>query len=445
MPPDYARLQYNLTDDEFERFVIDWVASKRSRGAFTLPTQLFAVAVCVALAFGAGFVANKVARSFRSAPPAPVVEDFAYDFENDPIGAAFYKTVPAFLDNVIARYEERREYSTDDFPLPLDDHAVFRRKVTNALVGTMSGSDWVVRNPTKANAVSDKIKVQEIGTVTVEDQTLFLSAITVLPTGDVIPMAMCFPSSKAPGVILYSGHTHFGLRELFVDKTSYQKAMALRLCQAGFATAAIEKIDSGIVSETFQHYGEHWRSDRWADDELEAATTLLGIGDYSIPGRQLMANIAALEIFASDPRVDETRIGAAGISLGGWLTLHTSLVSDRVKAVANYGGMWAYIDPFTNKEDLAKFEGINDYSQLIPGIWRLGDQNRFVLAASPIPMLTGYGEKEAEYIAYRKYFHPVIANQYKALGASDDLEIFIHEGGHEFPPDAVIDFFKRRL
>ena len=54
-----------------------------------------------------------------------------------------------------------------------------------------------------------------------------------------------------------------------------------------------------------------------------------------------------------------------------------------------------------------------------------------------------YSEQTAETID--KEISLIIENQYKMLGAGKNIEIQIHEKGHEFPPEAVISFFQRRL
>lgn len=380
-----------------------------------------------------------------------------YDFENDPIGKALYGKIPAYAENAVERYKRFRRYSTDDFPMKPEAYAVYREEVRRALINSMTGpsgkgEDWLVMDASKKGShVLEKFDVEPIETVDVHDSDVELYKMTIHETGDVIPFGMCAPKkTPAPAVILFSGHTaEGGLRELFVDRDSYQKAMALRLCEQGFVTLALEKPDSGVSTMHFQHRGERWeREDEpggGADDEFETASTFLAIGDYLIPGRQLMANIAALEFLAADERVDHNHIGAAGVSLGGWLTLHTALVNSRIKAVANFGGMWAYIDDTLESGKFERFEGVNDYSQLIPGIWRLGDQNRFILAAAPLVMITGYGELDYPYTEYEGFFFPVVPQQYEALGASENIEVIRHEQGHTFPVKEVIGFFSRRL
>ena len=85
-----------------------------------------------------------------------------------------------------------------------------------------------------------------------------------------------------------------------------------------------------------------------------------------------MATVAAAEILAAHPRVDETRIGATGVSLGGWLAMQTALLSDRIKAVAEYGTKTVYLGDDVRPQD---YTGVNDIRHIIPGTFHLGDRN----------------------------------------------------------------------
>jgi len=386
-----------------------------------------------------------------TAAPAQPNQDLTYDWANDPIGAAFYKKVPPMLETVLKQYAAARQYSSADFPLSPGEHKVFRDRILDVMVKSMTGKggnglDWMVKDDDQPGRLRDRFRADHVAKVTVHGLEIVLFTLTIADTGDVVPAALCYPGqTPAPAILAFSGHTHFGLRELYVDLDSYQQGIAWRLCKAGFVTAAIEKIDSGISSTLFQKKGEHWRDNIWADDEDKIATTLLGTGDYQIPARQLMANIALAEFMAEDPRVLNKKMGAVGISLGGWLTLHTALVNGRIKAIANFGGMWSYLEEYLGSPENKEFAGINDFSQLFPGIWMLGDQNRFLYAAAPVPMLTGYGRNDVPYVNFKKYFHPRIQEQYQLLGKPGDIEVYIHDGGHVLPSAAVIRFFKERF
>lgn len=398
-----------------------------------------------------------LARISEAVPTANEAADLRYDFRNDPIAEAFFGKVPPLLVTVLERYRKFREYSTKQFPLDRKNYFEYRQKIIQALIGSMNGPNgkgkgWILTDhESSRSAIAKRFTSEPIKTVNIGGRSIELYLLKIKDTDDYVPIALCFPEkTPAPGVILFSGHSaEGGLRELFIDRDSYQKAMALRLCESGFATMAVEKIDSGVMTSHFQLEGRRWqREDEpggGGDDEFEAATALLAIGDYLLPGRQLMANIASLEFFASDKRVDSGRIGAAGVSLGGWLALQTALVDKRIRAIANFGGMWSYFDLYDSKDRLTEFEGVNCFSQLVPGLWRLGDQNRFVLAAAPIKMLIGYGDRDVPYVEHKKFYYPVLQKQYAKLGASANIEVIEHQGGHEFPVAPVIEYFRKTL
>lgn len=56
-------------------------------------------------------------------------------------------------------------------------------------------------------------------------------------------------------------------------------------------------------------------------------------------------------------------------------------------------------------------------------------------------MQIGYGLDDTTYIKYKKYFYPVVANQYKKYNATNNLVETTHSGGHELPTDEVVDYF----
>ncbi len=128
------------------------------------------------------------------------------------------------------------------------------------------------------------------------------------------------------------------------------------------------------------------------------------------------------------------------------MALHAALLSSHIRAIANFGGMWMYFEPACDVADYQGFEGINCFSQLIPGAWRLGDQKRFVLAAAPIRMLAGYGKQEGpSYLRFLPYYEQPLKAQYAELEVEDHLEWLVHEEDHTFPAEAVLDYFTREL
>jgi hypothetical protein len=222
------------------------------------------------------------------------------------------------------------------------------------------------------------------------------------------------------------------LRDLVLDLNSYQSGVAVRLAKAGFVTVAVEKIDTGYLS----------RDGVSGVDEDPVATFGLYWGQ-PVRAHQLMACVAASEILAAHPRVDESRIGATGVSLGGWLSVQTAMLSDRIKAVADFG-VKTVMAPDSMTAD--QFKGMGDLCHILPGMLSVCDRNLMSLAYCPRAMLAGHGRRHATSHAQADaHYRALYEKQYAELGASGRYEYHIHDGGDTMPAEIAVDYFTRRF
>lgn len=373
-----------------------------------------------------------------------------YDFSSDPIGQVFYGQVRPALETALNRYVERRQYSTSNFPLAPDAHANFQEQLRHLFYENINTAQYRWDDSTN---ISENYTLRNLETVTIKGLEIRLGVLDIHETNDQVPIALCVPNNivgPTPAVILFSGHTiNSGLFDLLIDDDGYQGAMSRQLCEAGFITMTVEKIDSGYTSVRFQTLGQNNIIERepggGGDDELELATTLFNTGDHLIFSRQTMANLAAFDALMDFENVDLDRIGAAGVSFGGWQALHLALLRDEVAAISNFGGMWSYVEIHIDQNQIELFEGVPDFSQSFPGILLMGDQNRFVLGIAGREMQIGYGLQDYPYTEHAAYFYPVLRDQYEALGRGELLEEVRHEGGHEFPPSLVLNYFQMQF
>jgi dienelactone hydrolase len=328
-----------------------------------------------------------------------------------------------------------RLYGNADFPLSSEAFAVFRQAVTDHLYAAHTMAGWVVRaedQPTDQLAAA--CRAEHVGSRTVHGVAQEVYMLHLHAVGLSVPAVLSLPAGDdaAAAVCCFSGHSAHGLKDLVCDLDSYQAGIAVRLAQAGFATVAVEKIDAGYLSRTFDA----------GVDEPAIASFNLASGTLT-RAIQLKACLAAMELLAAHPRTDCRRMGATGVSLGGWLCVESSLFTDRIKAIADFGMKTVFADP---AQELAAFQGIRDWCHIVPGLLAICDRNLHGLAAAPVRMLAGHGRADGAsdaqgYAAYRD----IHSAQYAALGHADHYEYHVHAGGDTMPADKVVAWFRAVL
>ena len=121
-------------------------------------------------------------------------------------------TVAILLDH----YKAKRKYVNSDFPMTKDKFTKFKGEMKRELARTLGITDWTVRSPAgKTSPIADQFQDRLIKTISLHGVTVELHAVTLQPTGLVVPMAVCLPSGDklrpVPGVCVFSGHTTQGL------------------------------------------------------------------------------------------------------------------------------------------------------------------------------------------------------------------------------------------
>lgn len=353
----------------------------------------------------------------------------------DPLEETFSRELRPAVESLIEEFRAQRRYETDDFPLSEERFLKFQREVVSEFTRALHLENWVVRSPQgKSSPIRDLFKDRvvrrfEHGGVAME------AHVIEFQTGHRVPIVVCLPAGegKHPAVAAFPGHGEHPLHDLVFGEDSYQRAMCARLARAGFVSVAVEKVDSGYLS----------RNGSAGVDEREITPFRLAMG-APIRAIQLMATLAAVETLAAHPRTDESRMGATGVSLGGWLAIQTALLNDRIRAVAEYSTKTVYLPDGISS---AEFEGAGDLCHVIPETFRLGDRNLLLFPFAPRPLLSGHGgpTDKGSHGQYEKYYKSVFEAQYEVLGQADAFRYHVHDGGHATHPTTVIEFFREVL
>ncbi len=365
---------------------------------------------------------------------------FAQERPGDPLAEVYARELRSSVESLMDQYRRERAWDTSDFPLKPEEFERFREEVITTFTASLGIERWVVRNPPEGDAspIAEQFKTRIVKEFVLENGvTIQAHVVEIIDTGDTIPVVVCLPPGDAkglPGILCCPGHGKKGLHDLVFDRLSYQRAIAVRLAEAGFASVAIEKIDTGYLS----------RSAPVGDDEKAITTFRLGLGKDTTRAVQLKAAVAATEILAIHPRVDETRMGATGVSLGGWLAIQTGLLSDRIQAVAEYATKSVFLG---DDADPADFSGVGDLCHLVPGTFQLGDRNILMFPFAPRPLMSGHGgpKDSNSHRWHERYYTSIHRAQYEALGKPENFRYHTHDGGHSIHPEAVIDFFDEQF
>lgn len=211
----------------------------------------------------------------------------------------------------------------------------------------------------------------------------------------------------------------------------------LQMAKEGFVTFAIDWMGFGERRDGVKpnrYYMGSTITD-WCS-QLYLHATMLGMTSL---GMNVVHGRAAIDFATSFPEVDPQRIGVMGLSFGGTMSLWMTLCDDRIKAseIICYSDLWECF-------------GIRDLnycgSQIAPGLYRLVDLPDLQGLIAPRPLLVDIGVNdkcftfESASVCFKK-----LETIYEAAGASENLDLDQHAGGHAWGGNVAPSFFKKHL
>jgi len=245
--------------------------------------------------------------------------------------------------------------------------------------------------------------------------------------GTHIPAFQFVPEGEGarPAVLVIPGHGAgiAGTAGLIDD---YQHAAALRLAEAGFVTLTPELRGFGYLGDP-----------EGTTHRFVAANALaLGSSYKAYVGDDLRR---ALELLRADPRVDRDRIGVAGASFGGELSVFLASLDPSIRAVCchAHGGSTG---PFPGRT--FRPTRLPHGCHIIPGINRIVGREDWFRLLAPRPLQLRRGDGEPHRI---ESLIDVILPLYESLGRANHASIARSAGGHEFFVNEAITFFRENL
>ena len=212
---------------------------------------------------------------------------------------------------------------------------------------------------------------------------------------------------KLPAVVCIAGHG--GNRLSVYEKESIYHGFATELAKKEFIT---------ISTDVGQH------------NIYESNRTLMG--------ERLWDVMRCVDYLESLPMVDESRIGCAGLSLGGEMAMWLGAMDQRIKVTVS-SGFLTYMDQMEQNHCMCwKFDGLRELVDY-PDIYSL-IAPRFLQCQNGLKEPTnGFTPKLAKEAL--KEIKPI----YMDFNKGDNVELVIHEGEHEIALLELLSFFKEHL
>lgn len=247
----------------------------------------------------------------------------------------------------------------------------------------------------------------------------------------------------APAVLYH--HEHGGKYSLGKDAALRIRengyAPGIALAEAGFIVCAIDAYGFGQR----EHEGPGGKSESGRETETSLFKQFLWQG-RTLWGMMVHDDLCALAALRRRSEVDSSRIGAAGMSLGGSRSTWLAALDEKVKAVAPISQMTRYAD-FAAQGEYRR-HAIYYY---VPGMLASGlDMEHIVACTAPRSQLILTGDSDplsplSGIQAIMDYARGVYADR----GAADKLELMLYAGvAHAYLPDMLrrmLAFFSRAL
>lgn len=225
-----------------------------------------------------------------------------------------------------------------------------------------------------------------------------IEAIVTLPVGG---------SRQLPAVVCVHGHG--GSRHSVYDADSISKGFAARLATSGYATIAV---DVG-QHEVYEHGG-------------------------TLMGERLWDCRRAVDWLVANPRVDADRIGCAGLSLGGEMTMWLGAMDPRIAATVSAGFLTTMDQMEQNHCMCWKFSGLRE----------LVDFADVYALMAPRALQCQNGQQEADTqfcVPLARQALAELEPAYRDQDAEGDASLLVHPGGHEIDLPGLLAFFDRYL
>ena len=258
-----------------------------------------------------------------------------------------------------------------------------------------------------------------------------------------VPVYLLIPKGltkgqKAPGILCVHGHGDFaydpivgrtdlrGVREA-IQKSHYD--YGLHFVRKGYVVAAPCMVPFGRRVNRKKYGGQD-----------PCAVTLVRM--QALGKLPITANLRdlrwCLDLLQSRPEVKADKLGCAGLSYGGRMTMMVTAMDQRIKVASVSGALNLLQERLSRRYSCG--------SQIIPKLLNYGDYSEIGSLIAPRPCVWETGSMDSLIVKpWDELFRKRLKNAYQALGAKQNLVFDRFEGAHRWNGAVAYPLFEKVL
>ena len=260
--------------------------------------------------------------------------------------------------------------------------------------------------------------------------------VASLPVYLLVPNGLT-PGQRVPGVVCVHGHGDYGHHPI-VGRTDLEGVE--KNIQGAHYDYGLQFVRRGYVvaAPCLIPFGRRAEREKYGSDAC--AVTLVRMQALGkLPLTENLRDIRwAIDLLQSRGEVQADRIGCAGLSYGGRMTMVAAATDPRIKVAAVSGAL-----------NLMQERMMGRYScggQVIPGLLKYGDYAEIGGLIAPRPCVWEVGSRDGLVVPHwDDKFRQRLRNVYAALDAADRLHFDAFEGGHRWNGEVAYPLFHQVL
>ncbi|MEO2023045.1 MAG: alpha/beta hydrolase family protein [Pirellulaceae bacterium] len=306
-------------------------------------------------------------------------------------------------------------------------HQKFATKLSQLLGDSSPPTQWTVKEESR-QVLSDHTRLEFL---------LQSPGIPPLPIYLLIPSTLR-KNSQAPAVVCVHGHGAFandaivGRRDLEGIEADIKRAnydYGLQFVKRGYVVAA----------PCMRPFGRRVDRARYGGNDPCAVNF---VRMQSLGQLPITANIRdlrwAIDLLQSRPEVSQDKIGCAGLSYGGRMTMMVTAVDSRIRVASVSGALNLLQERMSLRHSCG--------SQLIPSLLNYGDYSEIGSLIAPRPCVWEVGSEDKLVVPkWDEIFKGRLRRAYQAAGVAKNLHFDHFEGGHRWSGRIAFPLFDQVL